>query len=845
MDVATNKLKSSMDYMWRSVKPADRVEVMKAMEQDDPHAAPVVQQYAGNAKTGAKMTAAINNMRQVLEQDRDELVSRGLLKTYLQNYFPHLWTDEDKARSVANDLIAEMEGKRPIGGSGGFLKKRTISDIQAGLDRGLTLKTDNPVEAVMLKHAEIQRYIRLQNIKEDALTTGLLQKFKPGDQPAGFARIQDPGFNAGEEAYYAPTHFAKQFNRFSSANLLDQNGAYRNYVKLTNGLNMMELGMSGFHLGLTAKNASDAYGALAIKQAADGDFGGAALSALNSVPGRALYAAKRSGSLIRNAWDNPELPGVKPEIQAAIDRLEAAGGRAHTDSLYSRTFGDNFKTAVAKNLPQLAQGDLGAGGKLAATALERTMTAPSRVIMEKVVADVKSGVFAAYAEHEAAQMAKEFPNGVPESVYNERLGKIWDLIDNRFGALTHDNLFWDRTVKGVFQTIVGRPGWNIGNVRMLVQGMANAPKLLKGDMTYETANLLQSAIGTAITGSLAYHLTNGLKPTASTLSHLAHNPLDMIAIPNNSNIDQNGHPTRFLLPDLTSTYVQLGHDPVNAATNAINPAAKLAYEWARNSDYRGVQVRSDKTPYGAINPFNLQNDKDFANHFLGYATPISAQNFSKYRDKGKSIGAAALLAGMAGTRPAPRWMTQTPAENMADDINNAQSGQNAITREEFNRRQAKGKLKQLYMQGDKKDFLAQGQQMIKDGLLSTAELQSIATKNQTTDIGSRVTNMSLSDIMRVYQKGNPDEKKALALKLKEKLDKAQNSSNPPTELVQMVKKLPPGVWEAARNDLTSNRDATASFGRLLNAMDDLKRQNDLKYQENINRAKTALMGLKK
>jgi hypothetical protein len=60
----------------------------------------------------------------------------------------------------------------------------------------------------------------------------------------------------------------------------------------------------------------------------------------------------------------------------------------------------------------------------------------------------------------------------------DALAKIWDSIDNRFGQLVYDNLFWHKYTKDLALLTVRLPGWNVGDIREIAGGTVDTMKYL-------------------------------------------------------------------------------------------------------------------------------------------------------------------------------------------------------------------------------------------------------------------------------------------------------------------------------------------------------------------------------
>jgi len=89
--------------------------------------------------------AFADTARKLLDQRRDQVVDLGLLRQYLDNYFPH----EYKSPETATRWIHDWQTKRPLAGSEAYRKQRTYPTLREALqdpDFTLEAKFDNPVD---------------------------------------------------------------------------------------------------------------------------------------------------------------------------------------------------------------------------------------------------------------------------------------------------------------------------------------------------------------------------------------------------------------------------------------------------------------------------------------------------------------------------------------------------------------------------------------------------------------------------------------------------------------------------------------------------------------------------
>ena len=154
--------------------------------------------FIDRIETGQKQpTTALQVMadsfRDILDRKRGEVqaLGKGKLESYIENYFPHIWEDPEAAARAFRDAAA----KAPMQGGRSFLKQRSIPTIAEGVKLGLKPVSDNPVDLVLLKAREMDKYILGQRLMADLKDRGFLKYVRATeraeDVAPGYARIND------------------------------------------------------------------------------------------------------------------------------------------------------------------------------------------------------------------------------------------------------------------------------------------------------------------------------------------------------------------------------------------------------------------------------------------------------------------------------------------------------------------------------------------------------------------------------------------------------------------------------------------------------------------------------
>lgn len=191
-DRALEALKSARKYFDRQ-KPADNFDFIDRMEGGDKQSDPQLQMAAD------KIRAMLDGRRQEVQA-----LGKGKLEHFIQDYFPHIWKDPEQASKV----IGQAVSKRPLEGSKSFLKKRSIDTFSEGIKLGLEPISNNPVDLVLLKIREMDRYILGQKMLEEMKGQGLA-KFvgAMAPKPDGYTKIDDKI----AQVYGPPTVAVKEY----------------------------------------------------------------------------------------------------------------------------------------------------------------------------------------------------------------------------------------------------------------------------------------------------------------------------------------------------------------------------------------------------------------------------------------------------------------------------------------------------------------------------------------------------------------------------------------------------------------------------------------------------------
>lgn len=766
--------------------PADNLKFIDAMEN--------------GKSTGSPATDAIaKTIRDMFTQRVSEVRSlgKGALENIIENYFPHIWKDPDKAQNV----LGQMMGKRPLEGGKSFLKQRTIPTTADGIAKGLEPISTNPVDLTLLKIGEMDRYILAHKLMGDLKDRDLAKYIPAGQQaPDGYAKINDkiatvlgPKFGAVElppsaggrqlidpnqvkvfgrrvmGEYQAPGAVANVLNNYLSPGLRGK-AWYRGLMYASNTLNSAQLGVSAFHLGFTSVDTATSQFALGLKQAIRGEAVSGLKTAATSPA--APFRNFMLGNKVLKEWYKPGSQGG--DIAQMVDAVRRAGGRARTDAQYRTDALNNMARAFR-------QGNV-LGGLLRIP--PAVFDAAAKPILETIVPRQKLGVFASMAKDEIDRLG---PSAKPDDVQNA-LARAWDSADNRLGQVVYDNLFWNKAAKDLAMASTRSLGWNLGTWRELGGGVydtvKNGAAILRGrtpEMTHRMAYTLALPILTGIIGGTMNYAMSGEPPKE----------LKDFYFPRTGGMDEHGQPARVSIPSYMKDVFGAFDHPVKMLTDKLSPLLSSVADMLENKDYYGTEIRHPGDSFSK----QAMSTLEFAAKQL---KPFAIEGYQQAGQRGESFGKRA--ASFVGVTPAPAYVNESKAVKLGYSLLDAQRGSGARSQQDADRADLKGQLISAARRGV--DVSGKVDQAIQDGKLYDIDRKAIAKKATQPEIVSIVEHMGPDAAMQVWNAATPEEKKDMSDEMR---DKIIRSKVPPDQQDQMLKDT--GIPKPP--DLEFNREYSA------------------------------------
>ena len=420
---------------------------------------------------------------------------------------------------------------------------------------------------------------------------------------------------------------------------------YQGWMGTANALNQTQLGMgSAFHGGFTTIEAQVSSGANVLKDIYSVLRGSRSPADLGASIAKNFAATVRTpivGDRVLNAWRNPE-GAMNPRIRQVTEAAELAGG------------GFKMERGLATEQSAKLVRDWYSGEKVKAAlrspvALTELLAKP---IMEYLVPRQKAGVFAELAW----RIIDQNPGKSLEEL-RPRFRQAGNRTDARLGQVRYDRLFINNIAKNVAQGLIRAPGWSGGTIAEIGGGFADAGRFLSDwvktgklpeNLSDRTAYVLSLVMAISAANAVLTYAFTGQTPRG----------MDYFAF-RTGRKDQQGNDERFLLPSYMKDILAYARHPGQTLLNKTHPLVSIVSDVAKNKNYYGVEIRDPQaglaTQAGQAGAYVIKSFE-----------PFWTRGVRQEQERG--AGAARQVAPFFGVMPAPRSVTQSPAESLAHDL---------------------------------------------------------------------------------------------------------------------------------------------------------------------------------
>lgn len=636
---ATEQAKATMtDDLHRTVNqmtPVERQGLVDYMEGTQ--AGPLPQQVQKIADA----------MRDIFERRKIELQNLGSTATmnFIEDYFPHMWQDPRAAQNFAREWAGVAKQ-----GSGASLKARTMPTIQDGLNAGLKLAVDDPIKVMERYVTSMDRFIASTKVLETGEAQGTVIRARPpqamgaSGNPAGVPKVP-PGYAAlkgrgavdasGRQAY-APEAWARIYNNFIDRGFAGH-PLYEAGRAAFNGITALELTMSGYHFLTMAQEGMVNELARAIQEGAAGKPKAArtllgAPFAPITLPIRGRRGERIYLGLTQGSAKDRELVDLLTKAGAAMT------GKRHAFDVYDSGMGSFWKSFKRGSLKIDAMKDIDlirqgvsptqkavAAAKVAGRNVGRLMDTIMAPLFETYIPKLKNGA----AMQNLASWLERHPNATqPEKLQAAR--EIWDSIDNRFGEMVHDNIFWAQWQKQMATLGMRSFSWNLGTVREIGGGLQDAAK---GELSQRAAYNVALPIVYATLGALYQKFKTNEWPQDFQ---------DALAPRTGGTDAGTGKSERVVPPGYMKDIIGWSTDPRQEAANKVGTGPKLIGDLFSGKDWRNDPITGPNDDMAAVM-------RAYFAHTVDSMGPISMRNVAKGPRRGTNLSQFEQWMGMQPT----------------------------------------------------------------------------------------------------------------------------------------------------------------------------------------------------
>ena len=487
------------------------------------------------------------------------------------------------------------------------------------------------------------------------------------------------------------------------------------------------LGVSGFHATTIATESLFSEMAIGVESLAHGELADAA-RAFGRSPTSPLAGLEKAlaikGEYLRK--------GAAPEHAAVLDAMIKGGYRfTHTSEFLQGDRVQAFKKAFGEAIHgETVLKKVWGASKAIPDAITAAVEQAAVPVLGKYVPLQK--LYATYMR--VAEEMKRLPVGATDEVVRARMGDVVDEMDYRFGQVTYDNHFVNRSAKDIAQLVLLAPGWTFGTLAEV----ARAPLRAKS-----AAYWVSAFTGTAMINGV---LTYALMPEGK----------DYLAFRDGTK-DADGNDNRHVLPGyIMKDVYSWTHHPVQTAGHKLSPGIAWSYYMLTNQTYNGDQVYNPDDSWERI-------ALDLGRQTAQEVVPLSIQNFLEASRRGEK-GPGEVARATMGVTPAKREFVRTPAQNALADIIRRHRPQQ--TPEEQEGARVRAAIRETVKTKGREAAVEEIRAQLAAGKLTEKQVVNLLTPSTDPGLVRRFKSLSLDDAEVVFKKakdyeGGPQERTLL------------------------------------------------------------------------------------
>lgn len=578
----------------------------------------------------------MDTIRKTFEERRAKLEAAPSTERmrFQDDYFPQQWKDPNAARAFAKTF-----GTRE--GSGSFTKAKKIPTIADGIRAGLEPVTIDPIEGTLRYVENVDRFLATNEVFDTAVDNADVVWRKPGDQPQGWSEVNGRMNNKlpGQKPY-APEGWARVYNNFISKRPEGPVGdALAATQKAFNSVTAFKLGLSAFHASMMAQESVVSGVANAVSELV-GLSPAKAIGSLAKAPWKPVTSALRGKQMQKAYLHDVGSPELRRIADLATEANFRVVGKGRIADEYRFSGAGNLLSAYKKGSLRAEVAALGkdisarpVAGTLKAIAQTtgRVLETISDPLFKHYIPLIKNGAF--------YDGMRSWLDLHPNATHEEQVAyarRMSDTIDDRFGEMNQDNIFWEKYQKMAAQIALISYSYEVGSARAFVGAARDIAKFpFTREWTPKMSYVVALPIVFGMINAIAQKLKTGKDPES---------PRDLLAAQTGGVDATSGQPERMTPPSYMNQLLGFYEHPLQELGNKLNPGVGLAESLVTGKDWRGDEIAKSTDSTAQV----LKKYFDFV---ADAYTPISMEANAK---KGTAISGPERFLG---AKAAPMYLT--------------------------------------------------------------------------------------------------------------------------------------------------------------------------------------------
>lgn len=652
---------------------------------------------------------------------------------------------------------------RRFPGTMGWSKQRFYETLQAAKEAGLELAVKNPWEMWKLGALDQMQFIEFNEMKAALQANGFLKKFKPEGVGRDFKGLEGyikttenlnrMWFQGKGEGWYVEENLGRILENYLSPDKIRSNALGRSLMSIKNHTTMAELALNAFHF--TAESTNSLFSALGESARKIYNIGilegnkkaiDEGLRDLLKAPGAPVRMARLGGS-IRKYFANPE------EFKKTFRGSEFLKQVPNPDEWLQLLYDSGARLGIAEDykLNTLNTFKQNLNSKNYIGAFIRSVPALNQILMKPLFEDYIPNLKVGHWLKETMDMISARSEDILSGkITKEEIGaNRWRSVEERFGEMSFDNLFWNRTFKTAMQMFVRSVTWQTGNIKAFGKGVSGQSAELISAMkegrmprlTPEGAWMMADFAGVALLGTIIQKMLTGKDPE-SWKDHFY------------PQIDQEGN--RVSIPSYARVGFSMAHDPVKYVGGAMAGWFGRFVDVINNKDFYGAKIHDPEQ--NVI----FQRVDDLV-HLV--PLPFSVTSMKKAREEGQPL--AKQLTGFLGFTKAPYWIQKSPAQQLATELAGAKIPARGMTKAERGRtdlikKYARDYQKAMREGGSPEEIFSNIREDLQSGKLTQRDLLRFRQRIIHEPLEQSILRLTLKEALRVWEKATDEEKARIA-----------------------------------------------------------------------------------